>query len=58
MTVNLADHELTLFDSADYKMCEDFALNYEGDHSDLFIKKVFVKTKGEYTPPARPGSEL
>ena len=40
--INAGDMEITIFDSAEYKMCEDFALNYKGEQKELFIKKVFV----------------
>ena len=56
--INIADHEVTLFDNEDYTKCEAFALAYDGDHKEVFIKKVFVIGPGTISYPARPGSEL
>ena len=48
-----SDLEWTVFDSEDYKLCEQFALDYQGDHQEVFIKKVFVMAERP-----REGSEL
>ncbi len=48
------DLEWELFDAGeDYKMCEQFALDYQGDHKEIYIKKVFVLEERD-----RKGSEL
>lgn len=57
--INIADHEITIFQHEDYTRCESFALAYDGDHKEVFIKKVFVAGLGRGdTYPVRPGTEL
>jgi hypothetical protein len=49
--------EWVLYDSTDYKVAEEFALSYVGEHKEVFIKKVFELSS---TTPLHlvPGSEL
>lgn len=51
------DMEWVLYDSTDYKVAEEFALSYVGEHKEVFIKKVFELSS---TTPLHlvPGSEL
>lgn len=56
--INVADVEVTIFDSGDYKMCEHFAKNYQGEQKEVFIKKVFERSHLSVVDNTRPGSEL
>lgn len=41
--INRADIVITLFDSEIYEQAESFALNWDGEEKELFIKKVWTR---------------
>lgn len=54
----LSEMEVTIFDSHDYKMCETFAEDYQGEYQEVYIKKVFERSHLSVVDHTRPGSEL